>query len=518
MLASIWVWATAVFLLASVPAVVLKSYASRLRRANVLKRRAVLRALGVPEHEKRALVGFFHPYCNAGGGGERVLWAAVALLQRTDPNVVSVVYSGDGDAGKDKIIAEVKFRFNIVLDPSSLHFVFLDTRHLVEDASWPHFTLLGQSLGSMYLAWEAMTKLIPDIYIDTMGYAFTFPVVRVLGAGRVPVGAYVHYPTISTEMLARVKARRRGYANANAISSSAALSSAKLLYYRVFMYHYASALKRASFLMVNSSWTKNHIDSILVRKDTLLSAIHGFLALLSPILLLTSVSDGHIPPKSAQIVYPPCETQELTGFALEGRKKIILSVAQFRPEKDHAAQLHAVSELLKVHREHRETVRLVMVGGCRNDEDAARVKALHVLAAELGITENVELVINAPHADVLSWLSRASIGLSTMVDEHFGINVVEFMAAGVIPVAHASGGPFNDIVLPYKGEPTGYHATTSETFGAALHTVLSLSHAEELAMRERARAWAVEHFSRGGFERAWEGSGWRKWLPSLSAS
>jgi alpha-1,2-mannosyltransferase len=76
---------------------------------------------------------------------------------------------------------------------------------------------------------------------------------------------------------------------------------------------------------------------------------------------------------------------------------------------------------------------------------------------------------------MLNWLSRASIGLSTMVDEHFGINIVEFMvrffsysllvwpcenslfsqAAGIIPVTHASGGPLNDIVVPFEGQPTG---------------------------------------------------------------
>lgn len=74
---------------------------------------------------------------------------------------------------------------------------------------------------------------------------------------------------------------------------------------------------------------------------------------------------------------------------------------------------------------------------------------------------------------MLGWLARASVGLSTMVDEHFGINVVEFMvcifcvspfsldgscrpqAAGVIPVAHASAGPLNDIVVPVDGQPTG---------------------------------------------------------------
>jgi len=40
---------------------------------------------------------------------------------------------------------------------------------------------------------------------DTMGYAFTFPVVAWLTRASVPIGAYVHYPTISTDMLARVQ-------------------------------------------------------------------------------------------------------------------------------------------------------------------------------------------------------------------------------------------------------------------------------------------------------------------------
>lgn len=30
----------------------------------------------------RSVVGFFHPYCNAGGGGERVLWVAVRAIQK----------------------------------------------------------------------------------------------------------------------------------------------------------------------------------------------------------------------------------------------------------------------------------------------------------------------------------------------------------------------------------------------------------------------------------------------------
>ena len=32
---------------------------------------------------KQFTVGFFHPFCNSGGGGERVLWSAVKAIQQT---------------------------------------------------------------------------------------------------------------------------------------------------------------------------------------------------------------------------------------------------------------------------------------------------------------------------------------------------------------------------------------------------------------------------------------------------
>ena len=167
-----------------------------------------------------------------------MLWTIIAYLQRTDPNFISVVYTGDISETKESIIENVQKRFNIDLKPSLTHFVFLNQRRLVEDSSWPHFTLAGQSIGSMILVLEAMNKLIPDVYIDTMGYAFTFPVVRSFRVRKnsnsaesaVPVGAYVHFPTISTNMLSRVRSRKGGYANSNAISKSLVLSRAKLLY------------------------------------------------------------------------------------------------------------------------------------------------------------------------------------------------------------------------------------------------------------------------------------------------
>ena len=239
--------------------------------------------------------------------------------------------------------------------------------------------------------------------------------------------------------------------------------------------------------MVNSSWTKAHIDSILYHDNGLLN----ILTYLPPLVFLRPSLAAL---KPAEIVYPPCDTRELAELPLNGRGRTIVSLAQFRPEKDHRTQLLAISALLESHPEYRNPpVRMVLMGGSRNAEDAERVKQLRELAKDLRLEvrelahynfgwnirlplqNHVEFIINAPFPDILSWLGKASIGLSTMVDEHFGINIVEFMvrqsfllhkssdirpnslvkAAGAIPVTHASGGPLKDIVIPVDGKQTG---------------------------------------------------------------
>jgi alpha-1,2-mannosyltransferase len=40
--------------------------------------------------------------------------------------------------------------------------------------------------------------------------------------------------------------------------------------------------------------------------------------------------------------------------------------------------------------------------------------------------------VNAPYEELTKWLAISSVGINTMVDEHFGINVVEFMVSSKI--------------------------------------------------------------------------------------
>uniref|UniRef100_A0A3P9JWK7 GDP-Man:Man(3)GlcNAc(2)-PP-Dol alpha-1,2-mannosyltransferase n=1 Tax=Oryzias latipes TaxID=8090 RepID=A0A3P9JWK7_ORYLA len=443
-------------------------------------------------------VAFFHPYCNAGGGGERVLWCSLRALMNRYPGVSFVVYTGDQGVTGEQILAGARQRFNITL-PRPVSFVFLRRRSAVEATSYPHFTLLGQSAGSMFLGWEALTAFVPDLYVDSMGYAFTLPIFRYLGGCK--VASYVHYPTVSTDMLSVVRDRNPRFNNADFISRNPLLSTMKVVYYCCFALLYGLAGSCSDVVMVNSTWTLGHI-----------------------LALWRS-------PSRTSIVYPPCDVrafldvpleeededdvegweelgQELGGGEEEGGRRedkkghTIVSVGQFRPEKDHQLQIRAFRKLLDGKGEEpagRESLRLVLVGGCRNQEDEERVQTLRGLCQELGVADRVQFKLNVPFEELKRELVSATIGLHTMWNEHFGIGVVECMAAGIIVLAHKSGGPKLDIVVPYDGRQTGFLADSEDSYAAAMETILALSPAARLEIRRAARQ-SVSRFSDQEFE------------------
>lgn len=125
---------------------------------------------------KELVLGLFHPYCNAGGGGEKVLWIALQAIQEKwvdrffcrlfyhhdifrYPKVKINVYTGDVEVTPVEILEKVRKNMNVNL--KNISFIYLNKRKWIEGNRYPVFTLLGQALGSMYLAYEALNKLVP---------------------------------------------------------------------------------------------------------------------------------------------------------------------------------------------------------------------------------------------------------------------------------------------------------------------------------------------------------------------
>ncbi|XP_057476199.1 GDP-Man:Man(3)GlcNAc(2)-PP-Dol alpha-1,2-mannosyltransferase-like isoform X2 [Actinidia eriantha] len=400
-------------------------------------------------------VGFFHPYTNDGGGGERVLWCAVKAVQEDRPDLHCAVFTGDHDASPESLLARALDLFGVKLlyPPKVVH---LYKRKWIEETTYPRFTMIGQSFGSVYLSWEALCKFTPLYYFDTSGYAFTYPVARMFGC---KVICYTHYPTISLDMLSRVRGRSSMYNNDALIARSILLSQCKVIYYMFFGWMYGFVGSCAHLAIVNSSWTRSHIENLWGIPDLI------------------------------KRVYPPCDTSGLQVLPLERpvRSPTIISVAQFRPEKAHTLQLEAFSIAVRKLDADMPRPKLQFVGSCRNEADEERLQNLKKLATELKVEEDVEFYKNVMYRDLKRLLGGAVAGIHSMRDEHFGISVVEYMAAGVIPIAHNSAGPKMDIVLEEDGQQTGFLAQNVEEYADAILKILKMPETERVKMAAAAR-------------------------------
>ena len=162
---------------------------------------------------------------------------------------------------------------------------------------------------------------MPSVFVDTAGWAASYPLARAAGA---TVIAYVHYPIVSTDMLARVGGggggggRGCGAASAAARAARAAKAAAKAAYYYAIAALYGAAGGCAHGVAVNSGWTEGHINALWFRSSTTMRRL-----------------------------YPPCGVADLAALPIEGRGKnsthTLVALAQFRPEKDHSTLLRALA-------------------------------------------------------------------------------------------------------------------------------------------------------------------------------
>lgn len=376
---------------------------------------------GIEDPNRKILYGFFHPYANNGGGGERVLWQAIQATLLAQDNSIVVVYTVNEEEPA-KILQKAVEKFGISCDGDRVVFIYLRKyAKLIDNGYWKHFTLLGQLFGSLMLSLEAAYNLSPDIWIDTIGLPGGYGMVSTIL--KIPILAYVHYPVLQQDMFNKLKFK--SVVDFVKIRSVDDIKHCfKLGYWTALYYLYAYLGSKVDITLTNGTWTFNHMQKIWSWNKW---------------------SQGVI-----EILYPPCNTDGSGkgdfGLTVERQNKMIY-IAQFRPEKRHDLILEEYKKFLAVKQPVKDIPRIVFLGSCRSDDDTETLNQIKHLVDELELSAYVDFIVDCSYAEILGQLSQVKFGLNSMWNEHFGIGVVEYLHHGVIPIVHASAGPLLDIVL-----------------------------------------------------------------------
>jgi alpha-1,2-mannosyltransferase len=368
----------------------------------------------------RKIISFMHPFCNDCGGGEKVLWMIIKGISEhcTLENKIKLnILCGVKDDAR-LIKKNLKERFDIEFlrthsNPIvEIELIRLKSARLLKPM--PMFTMIMQIIGQIVFALEILTTVHSDIIIDTTGLPFTYFILRLLG--RVRLCSYTHYPFISSDMISDIQRGIEGVHSRGIFSKLKILKYFKIFYYYLILLFYRFNGLFLEFVFCNSTWTFNHIKKIWPNVDS-------------------------------AILYPPCSTTLYENNQSNiNKKNIIVSFAQFRPEKNQKMQVDILKKLKM--RNFCRDLKLIIIGAVRDQTDKKLYEDLENYIHENRLDYDVELFANLPFNEVRTKFESAKIGLHTMRDEHFGISVIEMMAAGLITVAHKSAGPLNDIIGP----------------------------------------------------------------------
>jgi alpha-1,2-mannosyltransferase len=368
------------------------------------------------------VISFLHPFCNDCGGGEKVLWMMLKgmcqMVGFEERKIkINILCGVKDDASvmkknlRDRFEIDFEDRSDLIVDIELLR---LKTARFLKPK--PYLTMLLQIIGQVIFAFEIIVTVYSETIVDTTGLPFTYAVLRLLG--RSNIVSYVHYPLISTDMINDIKNNIQGVHSRGTLSKLKFLKSFKIAYYYVILFIYRLNGYFVKLAFCNSSWTYNHI--IRIWKSTYLNI-------------------------SCNILYPPCSVQLFeTNQSNSNRKNIIVSCAQFRPEKRQKMQIDILRKLKS--KGFCRDLKLQIMGSIRDEQDRKLFEDLQNYINQLGLSNDVEMFANLPLNELKKKFENAKIGLHTMRDEHFGISVIEMMAAGLLTVAHRSAGPLNDII------------------------------------------------------------------------
>jgi glycosyltransferase involved in cell wall biosynthesis len=277
------------------------------------------------------------------------------------------------------------------------------------------------------------------VVINTHGDALPYRI-----SGSTPYLLYLHFPTFlmsSTSRYASNKYRKSFFWRAYFKPYSLITQSLAM-----------RAITRSSLILTNSEFSRKAIREAF-------EDVHPYL------------------------LYPPVDTARFShaySQSINAREVKVLVVARFSPEKQIENAI-TVAHLL------RGSIKFQIVGSL-TPANRPYFKMLQDMIDTYSLTQTVTLTPNASNEELIDAMSKSMIYFHTMIGEHFGVSIVEAMAAGLVPIVPSYGG-CSEIV------PSGYQYRTLEEAAQYIAKNAKIADDEKrIQMHDIARQFSPNNF------------------------
>jgi glycosyltransferase involved in cell wall biosynthesis len=153
--------------------------------------------------------------------------------------------------------------------------------------------------------------------------------------------------------------------------------------------------------------------------------------------------------RRAIVLYPPVDV-ETYGVLLDScpdREDVVVVISRFDAVKN--------LEIVPWVAANCKSAKKFVIIGSAGPKDGPFIDRLNESARKLGAEEKIRIVPNATSLQKHQYLARAKVLFHPKRYEHFGISIIEGMAAGCIPIVFNNGGPAEVVDSKYRGNRLG---------------------------------------------------------------
>jgi len=192
--------------------------------------------------------------------------------------------------------------------------------------------------------------------------------------------------------------------------------------------------------------------------------------------------------REALVLHPSVDVQTYARNKTE-RENLVVTVSKFTPKR----MLHRIPLIAR----NTENAKFIVVGAA-DAYSTATIQDLSELIDKCKVKDKVSLCPNISRSALIDLLASAKVYLHVMPSDHFGISIIEAMAAGCVPIVHRSGGPWLDILAQQQGK-MGFSYSTVEEAAKLIDTVMAdKSHWKKLSFAacERSKEYSKQRFQK----------------------